>query len=68
MSTKPLPPCPVCGAEMRVYQYDYDRRKLWVRCDNDPACIYQNKIQDHRALCAIVAKGREAMEKEKQHG
>jgi len=54
MPSDPIPPCPVCGGPMR------DGGSL-VECGSAqaPKCMYCNRKEAHRALCALVENGRQ---------
>jgi hypothetical protein len=62
MSTKPLPPCPVCGSAVR--QGNHKDRPFSHKCDGSlDECHMSHGFalcsDEYRALCTLVAKGRE---------
>ena len=61
MNTDALPPCPVCGEKMFVsYRGDFSCRRVSASGVPIPHCYHMGEY-DYRALCALVAKGREAI-------
>ena len=62
--SEPLPPCPVSGCGAQTI-----RTEDGVECEN--YCLYMTHyfrmpLSEYRTLCALVAAGREALEKEKK--
>lgn len=53
MSKNELPPCPCCGEPMRRPSIS-----TTIVCCLSGLCAYQNRDDDHRALCAAVEKGK----------
>lgn len=68
MTDNQLPPCPVCGAgvfESSIYEGDIDT----IACEGTHLHPFRQHefivdIDEYRALCADVKRGREAREKE----
>lgn len=56
MSTKELPPCPVCGVEVRHVPTDVIGCLTMIQCYDGHG--YNLDESDYRALCALVAKGK----------
>jgi len=70
MSTDKLPDCPVCGATTSIQWWVGDADIDSIDCAGKGAggigfhCLVMTP-SEYIALCALVAKGREAIEREK---